>query len=190
MFVSLFYMRILKTNILFLLLLYADCVCAQKVNTFIVKKKSVRDTASVFHNDTFAQRTYVSESIEWGDGDGIAYRRGIKVLDKNFLVCFRATQSILDSYGIYEQKNSSGEWVRVPYVFKNDSLFFITNQTLPDMRRPNIPVTITKSYSAFFKNDTLDFTFNITSTSNEVPPKEVREKYFLYREDLVVTRKR
>lgn len=181
-------MRIMKSGFFLLFVLCVCCVRAQTEKTFTVKKKTVRDTVSNFQNDTFTQRTFVSSTIEWGDG--IAYRRGIKVLDKNFLVCFRATQSILDSYGVYEQKNSSGEWVKVPYVFKKDSLFFITKQTLPDARRPNVPVTITKGYSAFLKNDTLDFTINITSTSKEVPPQEVHEKYFLYREDYVVTKRR
>ncbi len=160
---------------------------AQKTDTFSIKKDAA--TKSKFVIDTFVQQTYLSNKTE--KSNHIVYRTGIKITGQNTLIYFKATQSILDSLGVLEDKNASvGEYKKVTCVQKNDSIFFLIKYRLPSMRNKGTTVAVTKAYSGVKANRSINMDVNTVADSGEVRPKNENEIFSLFKEELILTRRK
>ena len=168
-----------------MLLLHAP---AQQTDTFAVKKEKPLKNDIV--SDTFVQQIFLSDKTV--RNNHIVYRTGVKLISPQMLIFFHATQSIIDSVGVREEKNASvGEYRKVPYAIINDSLLFIIKYQVPNMRNPNALVEITKSYSGLKGNKTMLMEVNTTAN----PPAGARpgteqEIFTLYKEELLITRRK
>lgn len=161
---------------------------AQKTDTFSVRRDMAGYKGKIAM-DTFVQQTFLTNKTE--TFNRIVYRTGIKITSPNTLIYFKATQSILDSLGVLEDKNASvGEYRKVPCVQKNDSVFFLIKYRLPSMRNRGSMVEVTKAYSGTKGTNTILMEINTVANSGEVPPKNEKEVFTLFKEDLLITRRR
>lgn len=159
----------------------------QRVDSFSVRKVQ-RPITNNTPADTFIQRTYLSEKRE--TIDRIVYRTGIKITSPNTLILFRATQSILNTMGVGEDKNATlGEYYKLPCSLTNDSIFFIVTQKRQSGRAPGNMLEIVKGYSGTITGNAIWMEINTTSNSNFVLPKREEERFVLFKEEPLIATK-
>lgn len=139
--------------------------------------------------DTFYQRTFLAEDKE--RRNQIVYRTGFKILDEHYLVYFSAAQSILDSLGTLQDKNAAiGEYRKVPYSLKNDTLMFVLEQVLPSMRTRQ-SIRLSKAFCGKLGEALLPMQVLTTSNnSTEAPPSRAMVVYTLYSTQVLVRPKK
>ncbi|MFM2305530.1 MAG: hypothetical protein RLZZ367_199 [Bacteroidota bacterium] len=167
---------------LFLLLLAAVCY-GQRTDTFAVIKP-----ASKTRLDTFILRTYLFDKIE--RVNHIIYRTGIKIIGPNTLILFKATQSILDSVGIQNDKNASSDlFYKEPYYVNGDSMFFMHKQQQPAMRRRSRPVTTTRVYSGLYSTAIMLITISESTDNGGLPATTQTDVLRLFKEELLIRKR-
>lgn len=178
----------MKYALLFWGLCLSLAAMAQRADTFSVSKQSA-SVKGRFVTDTFVQQTWLSSNTE--KSNHIVYRTGIKIINGHQLIYFKATQSILDSLGVTEEKNASvGEYRKLPYLQKNDSLFFVIKFLLPSMRNNNKQVEITKGYSGAKRARSIMMEITTTANNDELAPKTEKQVFTLFKQDLLITRRK
>jgi hypothetical protein len=177
---------LVKSAIVLLLLSMCACLYAQDTAVFVIKKTDASIEKPKVQLDTFLQKIFVSEATE--KKQRIVYRTGIRLLNENTLVFFNATQSIIDSLKILEDKNASvGDFQKLKYVMVNDTIMFAVEKNVPSRTVYNRTIKITYTYTAYIS--TANPVFEITSTSDlasEVPNKISYANYKLYRTDYLI----
>lgn len=172
---------------LFTCLFGTTALFAQRVDTFGVKKAASARAKTI--SDTFSVQTYLSEKTEVTNR--ITYRTGIKITGPNSLIYFKATQSILDSAGVSEDKNASiGEYYNLLCTQSADSIFFLLTQLRSSARNPGTTLEITKAFKGTKVNGAIWMEVSTASASLEVIPKQEQERFVLFKEELKITRRK
>lgn len=168
---------------------FSPNIASGQDSTVFTVKRTVINNLIKADIDTFIQRTFVSTNTE--KRNRIIYRTGFRLVNEHNLIFFHATQSVIDTMKVLEDKNASlGDFQKLPYFVRNDSIIFVIERTVPSRTIMGRDIKIKNTYTGSV--NTANPTLEVLTTSDlpaEAPNRLWYDSFILHHTSLLIRKK-